>query len=122
MRSIAIFGFIGQELFELSFNTASGMRSIAIKIIHHGILLLACFNTASGMRSIAIFQLINKSIENNKFQYRKRYEVYCNMAAEVARKEAAAAFQYRKRYEVYCNLGSIRLTTRYNWVSIPQAV
>ena len=57
-----------------------------------------------------------------KFQYRKRYEVYCNAQAETAQGEQMELFQYRKRYEVYCNSDYQDLPS-WNWqVSIPQAV
>ena len=61
------------------FNTASGMRSIAIggrsvaRREHEG------FNTASGMRSIAIPDSGSYLHYLRGFQYRKRYEVYCNI-------------------------------------------
>ena len=38
------------------------------------------FNTASGMRSIAIVKIEIVGKEVTTFQYRKRYEVYCNMS------------------------------------------
>ena len=60
------------------------------------------FNTASGMRSIAMVQAKEAAYMAAEFQYRKRYEVYCNSATNTAR-YAAKVFQYRKRYEVYCN-------------------
>ena len=61
------------------FNTASGMRSIAMA---YGFVVclrnVASFNTASGMRSIAIVWEIHGAVWKSWFQYRKRYEVYCN--------------------------------------------
>ena len=61
------------------------------------------FNTASGMRSIAIRLWLLEDVRSEVFQYRKRYEVYCNcwtcLIPNTIRK-----FQYRKRYEVYCNV------------------
>ena len=64
--------------FDGCFNTASGMRSIAILYFAGGLFKWGRFNTASGMRSIAI--VIPRKIEAVwiSFQYRKRYEVYCN--------------------------------------------
>ena len=37
-----------------------------------------------------------------EFQYRKRYEVYCNLS-DAMLESSTYWFQYRKRYEVYCN-------------------
>ena len=80
------------------------------------------FNTASGMRSIAIFAgKLGYGIDS-QFQYRKRYEVYCNAAIVQAKEAAYMAFQYRKRYEVYCNRKGILGGIYYDKVSIPQAV
>ena len=37
-----------------------------------------------------------------EFQYRKRYEVTCDVSGLV-KKQKDAEFQYRKRYEVTCD-------------------
>ena len=68
----------------------------------------SCFNTASGMRSIAILTTKIYRHGTGKFQYRKRYEVYCNNTNNVFRWQAIL-FQYRKRYEVYCNMNTDKL-------------
>ena len=62
------------------FNTASGMRSIAISTITNVQATRTRFNTASGMRSIAIGRYLTGRGLIPAFQYRKRYEVYCNLA------------------------------------------
>ena len=80
-----------------------------------------CFNTASGMRSIAIFDADCKKIQDQLFQYRKRYEVYCNLLCMHFGIENVT-FQYRKRYEVYCNEIQDNCVAGYGPVSIPQAV
>ena len=79
------------------------------------------------------------------FQYRKRYEVYCNFSDDCCRQEMLWVsipqavwgllqsvffegetfeewFQYRKRYEVYCNGKDLVGGRRRRRVSIPQAV
>ena len=98
------------------------MRSIAICV---ALLCVgrrkACFNTASGMRSIAMGATSGEFAVITEFQYRKRYEVYCNLS-DAMLESSTYWFQYRKRYEVYCNtvsMSSMMLTLK---VSIPQAV
>ena len=55
------------------------------------------------------------------FQYRKRYEVTCDIALAVVALYGIL-FQYRKRYEVTCD-SKTRLDAGRNFnVSIPQAV
>ena len=39
----------------------------------------------------------------DRFQYRKRYEVTCDIFIKRRKKSMAAPFQYRKRYEVTCD-------------------
>ena len=46
--------------------------------------------------------LINANDAVALFQYRKRYEVTCDMAL-INANDAVALFQYRKRYEVTCD-------------------
>ena len=70
--------------FVWSFNTASGMRSIAICTLPPTQSYFYCFNTASGMRSIAIYKRTASIRIQIKFQYRKRYEGYCNLFCWVA--------------------------------------
>ena len=56
------------------------------------------------------------------FQYRKRYEVTCDTLGGKSVRPRGGRFQYRKRYEVTCDMGhkdGIRALIR---VSIPQAV
>ena len=60
------------------------------------------FNTASGMRSHVTAEPLQPTKADIAFQYRKRYEVTCDI--KIADEERAAAlFQYRKRYEVTCD-------------------
>ena len=63
------------------------------------------FNTASGMRShVTIMDEANKKF-NWMFQYRKRYEVTCDMIPK-SLVSSGNLFQYRKRYEVTCDINS----------------
>ena len=55
------------------------------------------------------------------FQYRKRYEVTCDLDA-IYEKLIEDLFQYRKRYEVTCDTGIWYISDIDNLVSIPQAV
>ena len=55
------------------------------------------------------------------FQYRKRYEVTCDLVMN-AMGETDIAFQYRKRYEVTCDLDFHVEREGGRVVSIPQAV
>ena len=48
---------------------------------------------------------LNISARSSSFQYRKRYEVTCDMS-ELAIRVAETTFQYRKRYEVTCDTRS----------------
>ena len=62
-----------------SFHTASGMRSHVTSIdrLHRN--QYRGFNTASGMRSHVTMMQVAKDIAVEKFQYRKRYEVTCDV-------------------------------------------
>ena len=80
-----------------SFNTASGMRShvTALRTFMHDVDYR--FNTASGMRS----HVTSYYDEQMRIAY---------------------AFQYRKRYEVTCDINNIVSSSFLLFVSIPQAV
>ena len=83
------------------------------------------FNTASGMRSHVTSTAEDRSKWIFMFQYRKRYEVTCDLSSstKLSWSIASMGFQYRKRYEVTCDL---TLYTKHGMdlilVSIPQAV
>ena len=52
------------------------------------------------------------SCHKSSFQYRKRYEITCDVD-QTALSKATSAFQYRKRYEITCDTCAIsaRMTT-----------
>ena len=84
------------------FNTASGMRSIAIL---YSTIYSITFPYVSIPQAVwGLLQLGGRLPEGSTtlFQYRKRYEVYCN-PQDVPEEVVSCMFQYRKRYEVYCN-------------------
>ena len=58
---------------------------------------------------------------SNAFQYRKRYEVTCDLQ-ELLDTTKPSEFQYRKRYEVTCDSGGTIGMGGGVVVSIPQAV
>ena len=66
----------------------------------------AGFNTASGMRSHATRLIVTGRHSHFRFQYRKRYEVTCDVYILDSTSILLWAFQYRKRYEVTCDLRS----------------
>ena len=61
------------------------------------------FNTASGMRSHATFFNKLRELNVETFQYRKRYEVTCDLKYSWRLLQLFCSFQYRKRYEVTCD-------------------
>ena len=58
----------------------------------------------------------------NSFQYRKRYEVTCDCRCFLLRRLLVIRFQYRKRYEVTCDKAAGFVPSNKIEVSIPQAV
>ena len=56
-----------------------------------------------------------------RFQYRKRYEVTCDIVNGIAH-HRRTRFQYRKRYEVTCDKFMNEYDEEFFGVSIPQAV
>ena len=80
------------------------------------------FNTASGMRSHVTRRVLLSQRLIFPFQYRKRYEVTCDMFLKGGNL-CAYKFQYRKRYEVTCDAyGAGKGKEVGRRVSIPQAV
>ena len=67
-------------------------------------------------------RLFGRIAASSQFQYRKRYEITCDLDTKdyVYRKENR--FQYRKRYEITCDLEEEFPEDRCFNVSIPQAV
>ena len=63
---------------------------------------LSRFNTASGMRSHVTEFNHDVELRLIGFQYRKRYEVTCDMKNSLEL-DPPLRFQYRKRYEVTCD-------------------
>ena len=84
------------------FNTASGMRSHVTAKETLGSGVDASFNTASGMRSHVTRASENTWRKIPEFQYRKRYEVTCDLSLYSGSPQSDM-FQYRKRYEVTCD-------------------
>ena len=107
---------------------------------------LTCFNTASGMRSHVTYRARIVEQSSEAFQYRKRYEITCDLTGEYEqtpsffgfntasgmRSHVTAvcldisvvrlAFQYRKRYEITCDQVANPSACKVSPVSIPQAV
>ena len=61
------------------------------------------FNTASGMRSHVTERKPMSPRAGMTFQYRKRYEVTCDLRPGRIDLILEIPFQYRKRYEVTCD-------------------
>ena len=78
------------------------------------------FNTASGMRSHATAAFPGTKSRATLFQYRKRYEVTCDVMTRID-KDLSHMFQYRKRYEVTCDIKSkilyVTKLSRFNTAS-----
>ena len=84
MRShVTRIGNDGQDRRRIGFNTASGMRS---HVTHtpdkREIQILTSFNTASGMRSHVTYRARIVEQSSEAFQYRKRYEITCDLTGE----------------------------------------
>ena len=73
------------------------------------------------MRSHATKRVVHDSAMAMEFQYRKRYEVTCDITANGVL-VIDDGFQYRKRYEVTCDREECDYYIRHFRVSIPQAV
>ena len=104
-----------------SFNTASGMRShvTSTPLTSKARFCLFQYRKRYEVTCDMILTLIKDLIY--RFQYRKRYEVTCDMILTLI-KDLIYRFQYRKRYEVTCDT-CIRLDgEKMRHVSIPQAV
>ena len=86
------------------FNTASGMRShVTSRAKASTDDVCSRFNTASGMRSHVTAVRDTLKEVYSKFQYRKRYEITCDLVAYDWGKKNLPTFQYRKRYEITCD-------------------
>ena len=86
------------------FNTASGMRSHVTSKTSSSRSLPCRFNTASGMRShVTSVKPCALTASAVAFQYRKRYEVTCDVYVFTEEDFEVGGFQYRKRYEVTCD-------------------
>ena len=59
---------------------------------------------------------------DERFQYRKRYEITCDDHDQNAVNREREWFQYRKRYEITCDHADVGEKVRVYPVSIPQAV
>ena len=98
------------------------MRSHATEGIIVLTAVIVCrFNTASGMRSHVTVRLYDTWEWKERFQYRKRYEITCDIKG-LEKKSTGFSFQYRKRYEITCDSEWNHYPARYDQVSIPQAV
>ena len=104
MRSHVTFRHGIDGLRRRRFNTASGMRShVTCKVGAHQRTEGRSFNTASGMRSHVTTPMSGTALNLYKFQYRKRYEVTCDLLMKTFMLRSSS-FQYRKRYEVTCDV------------------
>ena len=88
-----------------SFNTASGMRShVTIAVLPFSSTTSSSFNTASGMRShvtsLAILGSINSFRGFNTASGMRSHVTWQNSCPQ----QQSAQFQYRKRYEVTCDV------------------
>ena len=63
-----------------------------------------------------------KRFEEEVFQYRKQYEVTCDLKNMQTAMNLLREFQYRKRYEVTCDIFMTMQEWFHHVVSIPQAV
>ena len=94
----------GQDRRRIGFNTASGMRS---HVTHtpdkREIQILTSFNTASGMRSHVTLLLSRTDVQRSRFNTASGMRSHVTYRARIV-EQSSEAFQYRKRYEITCDL------------------
>ena len=107
----------------IRFNTASGMRSHVTQTVYYEHGGNASFNTASGMRSHVTAELPEEVVlEFLKFQYRKRYEITCDIAPGACRGRLEASFNTASGMRSHVTSGTPYQKGGDSDVSIPQAV